>query len=201
MTAVKFRDMKFGVTRVNMREGRNGIRYMMADQALAPYAERMTDRLVHWAKEKPEQTLFARRVKNADGTSGDWQHISFSQALDAARRIAQGLINRGLNADRPVVILSENDLEHALMALGCMVAGVPYCPASPAYSTISQDYDKLRHILSTLTPGLVFAADAARYGKAIQTAVASDVEVVLTHGTSEGPHHTCRGCSHASHGA
>ncbi len=190
MTAVKFRPMKFGVTRVKVREGQNGIRYMVADQALAPYPERMTDRLVHWAKEKPEQTLFARRVKNEDGTSGDWQHISFSQALSAARHIAQGLINRGLHADRPVVILSENDLEHALMALGCMVAGVPYCPASPAYSTISQDYDKLRHILSTLTPGLVFAADAERYGKAIQTAVGTDVEVVLTHGTTEGHKNT-----------
>ena len=106
MTAVKFRDMKFGVTRVKMREGENGIRYMVADQALAPYPERMTDRLVHWAKEKPTQTLFARRAKQADGTSGDWQHISFAQALDSARHIAQGLINRGLSADRPVVILS-----------------------------------------------------------------------------------------------
>jgi feruloyl-CoA synthase len=185
MTAVKFRDMKFGVTRVKIREGQNKVRYMVSDQALGVYAERMTDRLVHWAKEKPTQTLFARRAKNADGTSGDWQHISFADALEAARHIAQGLINRGLNADRPVVILSENDLEHALMALGCLVAGVPYCPASPAYSTISQDYDKLRHILSTLTPGLVFAADAARYGKAIQNAVGHDVEVVLTHGTAE----------------
>jgi feruloyl-CoA synthase len=190
MTAVKFRDMKFGVTRVKMREGQNGIRYMMADQALDAYAERMTDRLVHWAKEKPTQTLFARRVKNTDGTSGDWHHISYADALASARHIAQGLINRGLSADRPVVILSENDLEHALMALGCMVAGVPYCPASPAYSTISQDYDKLRHILSTLTPGLVFAADAERYGKAIQMAVGSDVEVVLTHGTAEGHKNT-----------
>ena len=118
MTAVKFRDMKFGVTRVKMREGQNGIRYMMADQALDAYAERMTDRLVHWAKEKPTQTLFARRVKNTDGTSGDWHHISYADALASARHIAQGLINRGLSADRPVVILSENDLEHALMALG-----------------------------------------------------------------------------------
>jgi feruloyl-CoA synthase len=186
MTAVKFRDMTFGITRVTMRDGQNGTRYMMAEQALAPFADRMTDRLVHWATEAPDRTLFARRVKNADGTSGDWHHISYAEALDAARHIAQGLINRGLNAERPVVILSENDLEHALMALGCMVAGVPYCPASPAYSTISQDYDKLRHILRTLTPGLVFAADAARYGKAIQTAVGPDVEVVLTHGTAEG---------------
>jgi feruloyl-CoA synthase len=57
---------------------------------------------------------------------------------------------------------------------------------SPAYSTISQDYDKLRHVLETLTPGLVFAADAARYGKAIAATVGSDVEVVLAHGTLEG---------------
>lgn len=185
MNAVKFREMKFGVTRVKMREGQNKVRYMLADQALEPYAQRMTDRLVHWAKEKPEQTLFARRVKNADGTSGEWQHITFAQALDSARHIAQGLINRGLNANHPVVILSENDLEHALIALGCIVAGVPYCPASPAYSTISQDYDKLRHILNTLTPGLVFAADAVRYGKAIKAAVGADVEVVLTHGIAE----------------
>lgn len=183
MTAVKFRKMRFGVTRVKMREGQNGIRYVVADQELAPYPERMTDRLVHWAKEKPTQTLFARRLKNADGTFGEWQHISFAQALDSARHIAQGLLNRGLNVDRPVVILSENDLEHALMALGCMVAGVPFCPASPAYSTISQDFEKLRHILSTLTPGLVFAADAMRYGKAIESAVSTDLEVVLTQGT------------------
>jgi feruloyl-CoA synthase len=76
-----------------------------------------------------------------------------------------------------VVILSENDLEHALLALGCLVAGVPFVPTSPAYSLISQDYDKLRHVLKTVTPGLVFAADAARYGKAIHATVGADVEV------------------------
>ena len=185
MTA-KFREMKFGVTRVQMREGTAGTRYMRADQALTPFAARMTDRLVNWATQAPERTLFARRRKNADGSTGDWQHVSFAQALASARRIAQSLIDRGLNAERPVVILSENDLEHAQLALGCMLAGVPYCPASPAYSTISQDYDKLRHILTTLTPGLVFASDAKRYGKAIQTAVGADVEVVLHQGSLDG---------------
>ena len=85
-----------------------------------------------------------------------------------------------------VVIMSENDLEHALLSLGCLVAGVPYCPASPAYSTISQDYEKLRHILTTLTPGLVFAADATRYGKAIEAAVGKDIEVVLQSGEIAG---------------
>ena len=183
---VKYRDMTFGVTRVKMREASKGHLYLSADQALQPYAERMTDRLIHWAKERPDQTLFARRQKNADGSTGDWQRISYAQALDGARHIAQGLINRGLNAERPVLIASENDLEHALLALGCLMAGVPYCPASPAYSTISQDYDKLRHLVSTLTPGLVFAADAQRYGKALQSTLGADVEVVLTQGTLEG---------------
>jgi feruloyl-CoA synthase len=183
---VKYRDMTFGVTRVKMREASKGHLYLSADQALEPYAERMTDRLIHWAKERPDQTLFARRQKNADGSTGDWQRINYAQALDGARHIAQGLINRGLNAERPVLIASENDLEHALLALGCLMAGVPYCPASPAYSTISQDYDKLRHLVSTLTPGLVFAADAQRYGKALQSTLGADVEVVLTQGTLEG---------------
>jgi feruloyl-CoA synthase len=95
----------------------------------------------------------ARRVRNADGSTGDWRHISYAQALASARSIGQALLDRGLNAERPVAILSENDLEHALLALGCLYAGVPYCPVSPAYSTVSQDYDKLRHVLTTLTPG------------------------------------------------
>lgn len=79
----------------------------------------------------------------------------------AIRDTFDGLPARGLSAERPVIILSENDLEHALLALGCLFAGVPYCPSSPAYSTISQDFAKLRHVLDTLTPGLVFASDAA----------------------------------------
>ncbi len=182
----KYRPLTFGVTRVVMRDGADGTRYMRADQPLQAHAHRLTDRLVHWAQTTPDRTFMARRVRNADGTGGDWRHISYAQALASARSIGQALLDRGLNADRPVVILSENDLEHALLALGCLYAGVPYCPASPPYSTVSQDYDKLRHVLSTLTPGLVFAADAARYGKAIAATVGHDVEVVLTAGALDG---------------
>ena len=186
MSTPKFRPLKFGVTRVNMREGTSGVRYMLADQPLEDFATRMTDRLVHWAITKPESTMLAKRIKNADGSLGDWRHISYAQAWQSARAIAQALIDRGLNAERPVVIMSENDLEHALLSLGCLVAGVPFCAASPAYSTISQDFEKLRHILTTLTPGLVFAADAKRYGKAIEAAVGKDIEVVLHSGEITG---------------
>ena len=185
-TVPKYRPMKFGVTRVTMREGAGGIRYMKADQELGSHALRMTDRLVHWAETDPNRIFIARRVKGADGKTGDWRKITYGQALDSARRIGQAMLDRGLSPDRPVAILSENDLEHALLALGCIYAGVPYCSVSPAYSTVSQDYDKLRHVLTTLTPGMVFASDGARYGRAITTAVPPDVEVVLAAGAVEG---------------
>jgi feruloyl-CoA synthase len=121
----------------------------------------------------------------ADGSLGDWRHVTYAEAWNKARNIAQGLINRGLNAERPVVILSENSLEHAMLALGCMVAGVPFVPTSPPYSLISQDYDKLKHVLRTVTPGLVFASDA-RYAKAIAATVSSDMEIVMNEGGIEG---------------
>jgi feruloyl-CoA synthase len=186
MTVAKYRPLTFGVTRAVLRDGETGVHYLRADNTLPPYPERLTDRLVHWAKERPDQTLFARRVKNADGSTGDWRHISFAQALDAARRIGQGLLDRGLSAERPVLILSENDLEHALLALGCLYAGVAYCPTSPPYSLISQDFDKLHHVVKTLTPGLVFASDANRYARAMLATLGDDVELVCTEGTVPG---------------
>ncbi|QHE78348.1 feruloyl-CoA synthase [Hydrogenophaga sp. PBL-H3] len=182
----RYRPLKFGVTRATLRDGAQGTHYLSADQDLPPFPERITDRLVHWAKTRPEQTVFARRTRNADGTTGDWRHITFAQALDAARRIGQGLINRGLSSERPVLILSENDLEHALLALGCAYAGIAYCPTSPAYSLVSQDFDKLHHVVKTLTPGLVFASDAQRYSRAMLATLGDGVELVTTEGTVPG---------------
>lgn len=186
MSTANYRPLTFGVTRATLRDGETGVHYLVADQQLAPFPARLTDRLVHWAQERPNQTLFARRVKNADGSNGDWRHISFAQVLDSARRIGQALLDRGLSAERPVLILSENDLEHALLALGCMVVGIPWCPTSPPYSLISQDFDKLKHVVKTLTPGLVFASDANRYARAMLATLGEDVELVCTAGTVPG---------------
>ena len=163
----RYRALTFGVTRGLRRDAPDGTTYLQAEQPLAPHAHRLTDRLVHWATVAPQRSFMARRERLADGRTGDWQHLSYADALDAARRIGQALLDRGLNAERPVLIVSENDLEHAQLALGCLYAGIPWAPASPAYSLVSQDFEKLRHIVTTLTPGLVFAADAPRYERAL----------------------------------
>ena len=182
----QYRPLIFGVTRVKLRDGAPGIHYLQADQPLLPYPERMTDRLKHWAETAPTRTFMARRVRQPDGSLGDWKHVSYGEAWQTARRIAQAILDRGLSVERPVVILSENSLEHALLSLGCLIAGVPFVQTSPAYSLISTDYDKLRHVINTVTPGLLFASDAARYGKALQAVATPEMELVLVEGELSG---------------
>lgn len=182
----RYRSLAFGVTRGLRRTTPEGTTYLQAEQPLPPFAHRLTDRLLHWATVAPRRSFMARRERRPDGTAGDWQHLSYADALDAARCIGQALLDRGLSAERPVLIVSENDLEHAQLALGCLYAGIPWAPASPAYSLVSQDFEKLRHIVRTLTPGLVFAGDAPRYERALLAAVGEDVEIVTTSGTVPG---------------
>ena len=154
----------------------DGSTLVHSTEPLGAYPERLTDRLLQWAVATPDHTLAAKRV---DG--GDWRRLTYGEALRGARSIAQALIDRGLSTQRPVAILSENDLEHLLLGLGAMLAGVPFAPISTAYSLVSQDYGKLRHILGMLTPGLVFAS-GPQYGKAIASVVPLQTPVVLSEG-------------------
>ena len=185
ISKAKYRALDFGITRVALEE-RNGNSYLRADQALEPFAHRLTDRLVHWAATVPDRTFIARRALNADGTRGDWQHVTYAEALDAARSIGQALLDRNASIERPVAILSENSIEHALVALGALYVGVPYCSVSTAYSLISKDFDKLKHVFNLLTPGVVYASDMARYGDAIDAVVAEDCEVITDTHTLAG---------------
>jgi feruloyl-CoA synthase len=165
-----YRDFKYGVTRAVVSQVGDNT-YLRAENDLEPYGTRLTDRLIHWAKHRPDRTWMARR----DPVTREWVHISYAQAWDKAQRIGQSLLDMGLSVDRPVAILSENSLEHALIAVAAMTVGVPYCSVSTAYSLLSQDFEKLKHIFDTITPGFVYASDAEKYGKAIAFVGKSDM--------------------------
>lgn len=171
-----------GVRRVRMRASGatldrlpGGVLRITPQEALRPYPRVLTDRLAHWAKAAPERICIARR-----GPDGEWRRLSYAQVWESIRDIGQGLLDRGLSAERPVAILSENDLEHFLLMLAGQHVGIPTAPLSPAYSLVSRDFGKLRHALKILTPGLVFAADGVRYAPALETAVDEHAEVVTT---------------------
>ena len=83
-------------------------------------------------------------------------------------------------------MLSGNDIEHLQIALGAMYAGIPYCPVSPAYSLLSQDFAKLRHVCDLLQPGLVFVSDAAAYQRAIDAVLPAETPLITVRGEIAG---------------
>jgi feruloyl-CoA synthase len=141
---------------------------------LGPYPERFTDALEHWAAAAPQRTLVARR----EPQGGGWREISYGDALTRVRRLAAGLGNLGLSAERPLLILSGNSIEHLLLALAAMYAGIPYCPVSPAYSQASSDLGKLRYVIDLLTPGLIAAFGAGPFARAISLTLPESVLVL-----------------------
>jgi feruloyl-CoA synthase len=142
----------------------DGTVYVRSPRALGTYAEKLTERLEHWAARAPDRTFLAQR-----DASGDWRALTYADALQRVRRVAQALLDRGLSAERPVAILSGNGVEHAVLALAAMYAGVPYAPVAPAYSLAARDHATLRHVLDRLRPGLVFAAEGGAYGACCAT--------------------------------
>ena len=133
---------------------------------------RMTERLVHWAMYTPDKIFIGQ--KDSDG---NWQTLTYAETYMQVKKIAQYLLKTGVSPETPLAILSENSIEHGLMALAALHIGVPYSPIAPAYSLRSTDYAKLRHTIDLLTPALIFVQNGAAYGKAIH-AVAPHIEVI-----------------------
>lgn len=153
---------------------------LRSTEPLAAYPGHMGERLAHWAQVAPDRLLAAQR-----GADGGWRQVSYAEMVARARSLGQALLDRGLSAERPLVILSDNDLEHLSLMLGAMWAGIPSASISPAYSLVSTDFGRLRHILAKATPGAVYAADAS-YAKAIAATVAADSCVILGQGQLDG---------------
>jgi feruloyl-CoA synthase len=169
------REVQLGPFDLTLERRADGTLRARSPHPLGEYPARLTLRLEHWAEQAPGRTFLAKR-----DAAGAWRRLSYADTLRQVRRIGQALLERELSAERPLAILSGNDLEHALLALAAQHVGVPYAPLSPAYSLVSQDFGKLRTILDLLRPGLVFAASGSAYRAAIRAAVPAETELVVT---------------------
>src|SRR6185295_14919103 len=163
--------LRYAPAEVNVEKRADGATILRSPQALKPYARAVGDWLLHWYERAPDRTFIAER--RGEG----WRRVSYRDALSDARRIGQALLNLGLNKDRPVAILSDNSVDHALLALGAMHVGVPVAPISPAYSLMSKDFAKLKYIFELLKPGLVFAAEPEKFAPALAAVGATSTSV------------------------
>ena len=166
----------FAPAAVVSEQRRDGSILLRSPRALQAYARCVGEYLEHWARSAPDRVFLAER----QGT--DWRRLSYGEVLVAVRAIGANFLERGLSVDKPLVILSDNSVNHALLALGAMHVGVPVAPVSPAYSLMSRDHIKLRSILDLLNPGLIYASDGARFASALRAVDLRGAPVVTDSG-------------------
>ncbi len=142
---------------------------------LPPYPSAIGHDLLHWAKAAPDRLFLAQR--RADGV---WRKLTYREALETVRAIGQALLDRGLGPERPIMLIAENGIDHALLALAAMHVGIPAAPISTAYSRLSHDYAKLKHIVARLTPGLVYVDDGSVHKGALATLDFAGAELVVS---------------------
>ena len=156
-------DLHLAPPAVDVERRSDGTLVLRSPLPLGTYPRCAGEWLVAWARRAPLRVFLAER----DG-QGAWRRVTYGQTLDAVARIGASLLARGLGPERPVAILSDNGVDHALVMLGAMHVGVPVAPISPAYSLLSKDFAKLRAIFDLVEPGLVFADDPVRYAPALE---------------------------------
>ena len=158
-----------------LRRDGDGTIYMASPFPLGSYAVKLTERLEHWAAAAPDRTFLAER-----SASGNWRRVSYRETLAAVRNLAQAILDRRLSPERPIVILSGNGIDHALLGLAAMYAGVLYAPVAPAYSLQAREFTTLRQIFGRMQPGLVFAADGAAFERALKDALPDGCDLVVS---------------------
>ncbi|MBI1943098.1 MAG: feruloyl-CoA synthase [Betaproteobacteria bacterium] len=172
--------LRFAPAEVQVERRPDGTSLLRSPQALGPYARCVGEWLIKWYEKAPDRVFLAER--KGEG----WRRVSYRDALSDARRIGQALLNLGLGAERPVAILSDNGVDHALLALGAMHVGVPVAPISPAYSLMSKDFAKLKQIFELLKPGLVYASDPEKFAPALAAVGAASTPVARLLETNPG---------------
>ena len=152
--------------------------YGHSTETLQEYPLRLTDCLKRWACHAPQRTFLAQR-----GVDDKWQIITYSHAWMRVRRLAEGLLKEGLSPDKPLMILSGNSIEHALLALAAMYVGIPYAPIAPSYSLAVREYGALTEVWQNFGPGMVFVEDGTAFTPALKAVVRDSRVRIVYHGS------------------
>jgi feruloyl-CoA synthase len=174
-TPAPLRSIAYAAPRIVYERADDGSLRCRSSETLAPHHPSLA-RLFHAAVErKPEGLFLAERP-----AGGAWRKLTYATARQLVDALAQGLLERGLSAERPIMILSGNSIDHALLTLAGHTAGIPVAPISVAYSLQSQDHAKLKHIAELLDPGLIYVADTGPFAKALAALDLTKAELVAS---------------------
>src|SRR6266849_4148618 len=141
----------------------DGSIWLKSAAPLQPSARCVGDWLEQWARQTPERIFLGER----SDVDAPWTSLTYRDALRRVRSVAAWILAQGLSAEHPLVILSDNSIDHALFALGAMHVGVPTAAISPAYSLMSRDFDKLKSMMGLLDPGAIYVSGLKPFAPAL----------------------------------
>ena len=167
-----FKPVEFLSRDVAVERRADGTIVLQSNHRLKPYERHVPAFLAKWAAEAPDRVWLAQR----HGPDRSWSKLTYAEAKRQVDAATQALLDRGFGPDRPVMILSSNSIEFALLSMAAMQARAPLAPVSPAYSVMSQDHAKLKYVFDLIKPGLVFVQNGEVYARAL---AALDLEGVL----------------------
>ena len=147
-------------------------RVLENDEPLATYPETLGE--LFWRT----ATAAAARPFLLERMGDTWQQLTYGEAFEQARQLASAYASIGLSPNRPLLTLSPNSVKHALVILGAYLAGVPVAPVTSSYSTASQDFGRLQHILDVVRPGAIYVAPFAAHGRFAEVARARKVRLI-----------------------
>ena len=179
-----FRKANYLERKIDIERRADGSVVMRNLNPLMPVPENLIAPFRKWAAEAPDRTWLAMRAPSKDGVLGAWDRLTYAEANKRINAIAEALLARGFGQSTPLMILSGNSIEHALMTYGAMLAGVPAVPVSPAYSTMSTDFDKLKHVVGLIEPKMIFMQNAAPFQRALAAISIDGIELVTADGSA-----------------
>ncbi|QQN64103.1 feruloyl-CoA synthase [Bradyrhizobium diazoefficiens] len=153
----------FAVPKTVAEHRADGSIVLRSTDPLRDSARCIGDWLEQWARQTPDKIFLAERG-NVDAP---WITVTYAQALRLVRGAASWILARGLSAERPLVILSDNSIDHGLLALAAQHVGVPSASISPAYSLMSKDFDKLKNMIALLEPGAIYVSATKPFAAAL----------------------------------
>lgn len=121
-----FRPVNFGPMDCAITLGADGSQRVTPRTPLPALSASLCEVLSQRADRHPDRVFLAQR--RADGS---WETATYQQIKQRSDAIAQSLLDRRIDRDRAVLILSPNSIEFAEMVLGCMAAQIPVAPVSP----------------------------------------------------------------------
>ncbi|RIJ14907.1 feruloyl-CoA synthase [Henriciella mobilis] len=163
---IPFREVPYLPQRLVVEHRDDGCILLRNGQPKRPHPPHMLAPLVYWASARPDQVFLAQRDPETPSKPG-WVTITYGEALARVRALAQGFLDSGAGPDRPVMILSRNAIENALVMYAAMWAGSPVVPVTPAYATLSEDFARLKHIDRLTTPAIIYVEDGAEYQRGL----------------------------------